>query len=218
MHQRERALEPLVAEVGIELAQLLGREHALVDDDPHAQRREVGVGLVLDALAREIDVALELVAGETVLGDEHLREGGHLFAGRRSRLRRVDRHLPPTEHVESLVGEHLGDVVLRALRLVGRQEPDPRCVRTGCRELEAHGLAVEAIGRLDEDARAVTRVRLGAGRAAVAQAADGGERLVDDRVALATLHVHDEAHATRVVFEPRVVQRRQLAFGHWQSS
>ena len=50
MHQRERALEAFVGEVGIELAELVGREHALVDDDPAAQRREVRVALVFAAL------------------------------------------------------------------------------------------------------------------------------------------------------------------------
>ncbi len=83
-------------EVGIELAELVGREHALVDDDPAAQRREVRVGLVLDALAGEVDVPFELVAGEPVLGHEHLHERGHLLARGRARARSAsigtDRH------------------------------------------------------------------------------------------------------------------------------
>ena len=65
----------------------------------------------------------------------------------------------------------------------------------------------ERVGHLDEDARAVAGVGLGAGRAAVVQAAHRGERLVEDRVALAALHVDDEADAAAVVLESGVVER-----------
>ena len=53
---------------------------------------------------------------------------------------------------------------------------------------------------------AVAGVGLGAGRAAVVEAAHRGERLVEDRVALAALHVDDEADAAAVVLEARVVE------------
>ena len=207
MHERERALEALVAQVGVELAELVGREHALVDDDPAAERREVRLGLVLDALAGEVDVAFELVAGEAVLGDEHLHERGHQLACGRARLGRVDRHRSPAQHVEALVGEHLGDRVGRGIDAVDRQERDPRRVCTRRRQREPDGRPVETVGHLHQDSGAVARVGFRAGRAPVVQAADGRERLLDDPVALATLHVDDEADTARVVLESGVVER-----------
>ena len=100
------------------------------------------------------------------------------------------------------------------------------------REVEGHDRAEERVGRLDRDARAVAGVGFGAGRAPVVEAAHGGERLVEDRVALAAQHVDDEADAAAVVLEARVVEtlrRREVrvrvrldgaavAIGHVMSS
>ena len=69
------------------------------------------------------------------------------------------------------------------------------------------GRPVERVGHLHQDAGAVARVGLGAGRAAVVQAAHRGERLVDDGVTLPALHVDDEPDAARVVLESGVVER-----------
>ena len=42
VHQQQRALDPLVGEVGVERAQLRRSEHSLVDEGSRRQRREVG--------------------------------------------------------------------------------------------------------------------------------------------------------------------------------
>src|SRR5262249_26225410 len=80
--------------------------------------------------------------------------------------------------------------------------------------IDAGDVAVEAIGRLDQDARTVTGVGLGPGRTAVVQATHGGERLIDEIVRRATFDVDDKSDAARIVFEAWVVERRKLAFGH----
>ncbi len=207
MDEPQRALESLVAQVGIELAELSGREHALVDDDATAQRREVRLGLVFDPLAREVHVALELVADQTVLGDEHLREHGHLLARRRPGAIPIDGYCPPAENREALVGEHLFDRVDGRVGAVDGYERDAGGVRAGNGQLEPDGRPVEGVGDLHEDSGAVTRVGLRAGGAPVIQAAHGRERLVDDGVTLATQHVDDEPDAARVVLESGVVER-----------
>ena len=83
-------------------------------------------------------------------------------------------------------------------------------------------VAVERVGDLEQDAGTVAGVGLGTGRAAVVQAAHRREGLVDEAMALATLHVDDEAHPARVVLEAGVVERRKLACdvacGHDSSS
>jgi len=74
------------------------------------------------------------------------------------------------------------------------------------REIEGDDRAVEGVRGLDRDARAVAGVGLGARRAAMVEAAHRGERLGEDRVALATLHVDDETDPTAVVLEAWVVE------------
>ena len=183
MHERECSLDPLVSEVGVERLQLVGREHALVTDDPRAQRREVrgravehgGQG-VLDVLAGEVDVTLELVAGEerarlVRLGCEDLAEHRHDLSRRLARHARVDRHVAPTQDREVLVEEHLLDRADRAVGILGRQERDTRRVFTGGREIEGHDRPEVRVGHLDRDPGAVAGVGLGARRAAVVQAA-----------------------------------------------
>ena len=59
MHERERGLEPLVDEIGIEVGELSRDEHALVDERASGQRREVRAGLVFDALAGDERPAIE---------------------------------------------------------------------------------------------------------------------------------------------------------------
>ena len=69
MHQGERALEPLVTEVGEEHGELRCGQHALVEQRAAAERREVGLLLhrqfVLDALAGNEHLAIEIDAGRT---------------------------------------------------------------------------------------------------------------------------------------------------------
>ena len=100
-----------------------------------------------------------------------------------------------------------------AVDVVDREERDAGRVRPRGRELEVDDGPEERVGHLDQDARAVAGVGLGARRAAVVEVAHRGERQLDDRVALAALHVDHEADPAAVVLEARVVQpdlRRQV--------
>ena len=181
VHEAQRGLEAVVLEVAVERLELTGREHALVDDDPGRQRREVGVGVVLDALAGHVHVAFEVGAREPVLGHEHLAERGQHLAGARAGHVRADRHVPPAEDREPFVGEDLLGVDHRGLDVVAGQERDAGRVLTRGREVEVHDRAVQTVGQLHEDAGAVAGVGLGAGRAAVVQVAQRGEGLVHER-------------------------------------
>ena len=64
VHQHERADEPRVGQVGEERLELPGREHPLVDEGARRQRREVGAGLVLRPLARDVGATLQRVRRE----------------------------------------------------------------------------------------------------------------------------------------------------------
>lgn len=67
-------------------------------------------------------------------------------------------------------------------------------------------LGEELVRELNQDARAVARVRLAATRAAMVEVDENLDALLDDLVGLLALHVHDEADAAGIVLELRVVK------------
>ena len=112
VHERDPALCSLVGEIGEEPAQLLGGEHALVDDRAGRKRREVHTRAgVLDALSHDEAPAFEVVATDGAAGAER-GCGFHedLGKARGARLRplaarkEVDRDLAPAEHAQALLG------------------------------------------------------------------------------------------------------------------
>ena len=70
----------------------------------------------------------------------------------------------------------------------------------------ARDRAQERVRHLDEDAGAVAGVDLGAGRAAMVEAAERAERGIDDVAALRPRYVDDEADAAGIMLEARVVE------------
>ena len=100
--------ETLVFEIGIEIRELFGEEHALVDERPRRQRADVEIlngrfaHALLDAPPAEIKPALELFHIELVAHVEHdlfdLRTRG---VGLLADDGDVDRHLPPAIEIEA---------------------------------------------------------------------------------------------------------------------
>src|SRR5690606_25078896 len=120
----------------------------------------------------------------------------------------------PAEHALALFLDHVLDHLLAgdALERIGREEHLADREPAAGRELvaEARDLAAqEPIGKLDQDAGAVTGLRIRAARRAVAQAAEHLEAVVDDRPALRAVDVRYEPDATRVSLEARIMQAGQ---------
>ena len=141
--QQQRALDPLVQQVGEELGQLGGGQHPLVDEGAGRQRREVGrdlrLELVLDALAGEVHLAVESQpGGPGGVGHEELGEGRHHRASGGPEAARIDRDLAPGDDLQALVGDDGldGRLGLLGRQRVGREEAHPDGVGTGRRELD----------------------------------------------------------------------------------
>ena len=150
--------------------------------------------------------------------NEDLPEDRHRHQRRRSEDRFVDRHLTPTEHVETFCLENALDLSGRGIRhgRVLGEECHAGGVGAGLRQIEGHHVSEEAIRNLDQDAGAITGIDVGAACTAVLEVAERTDRLGDDLVALATVHVAHEIEPARVVFIPGVVEplrRRQVAIG-----
>ena len=118
MHERERALEMRVVQVGVIGAELVGQEHALVDDGAAGDRDRIiagkpallaGVDGIRDRLAQDVEPALELVLALDLLAaaDEHLQVHGLGRLHRLAERRVVGRHLAPAKQRHALALDHL---------------------------------------------------------------------------------------------------------------
>ncbi len=122
-----RRLHQRVAQVGVEVRELRGGEHALVDDGP---RREAGEGdlggLELDGAADDEELALERVGVERLgaATDHELADRRHRLVGDAATVAGVDGDLARAQRDLALGADHLLDAVaqLKAPRRVGRQE------------------------------------------------------------------------------------------------
>ena len=164
--------------------------------------------LVLDAAADHVELALEgVLVGRVVAGaDEQLGDP------RRDRARGaaagglVDRHLAPAEHGLALRLDALLEQPHRLGRVARGQEADGHAVAARLGQLEARLRAQEGVGELDQDARAVPGVGVGALGAAVLEALQRMQRALHDLVRRGRADPCDEGDAAGVVLVARVVQ------------
>ena len=123
MHQRQRALEVRLVQIGIVLAELVGEEHALVDHGAARHRAGVIAGeaavaalvdRLRDRLAQDVEPALEIVLGlgGAVAADEHLHAGGLGRLHGDAERGIVGRHVAPAEQRQALFLDLVGDDAL----------------------------------------------------------------------------------------------------------
>ena len=113
VHERERAREIRIVQVGIVGAELVGEEHALVDDGAAGDRHRViarqpplapRIDRARDRLAQDVEPALELVLALDLLAaaDEHLLVHRLGRLDRTAERRVVGRHVAPAEQRHAL--------------------------------------------------------------------------------------------------------------------
>ena len=213
MHERERALHPLVCEVGEIPAELRGGQHSLVDQRSRREARdhELRAGRALGHPSDHVELALEReqVAVEIERRtDEQLAHHRSEQAGMRTCLALFHRNVAPAEHDLPLRGdgglEELFEL-LAAERLL-RQEAHGNAEAARRRQLETDRRAQERIRKLDEDACSVTGLCVGAGRSAVLEVLERAQRLRDRLVAAHAVEPRHECDAAGVVLERRVVK------------
>ncbi len=226
VHQGHGTFDALIDQVGVKRSDLRCREHPLVDEGSCAQRRHVDAlvrlgdathglvgcpgacvdgNLTLDALAGDERQAVEVNTGGAVVGrHEDLPEDRHRHERRRAKDRFVDGHLPPTEHVEAFSLENALDFSGRCIRHARllREKRHAGGVGAGLGKVEGDDVSEEAIRNLDQDASAIAGVDVGAACTAVLEIAERADRLGDDLVALAAVHVAHEVEPARVVLVP----------------
>ena len=215
MHKRERRFHTRIGEVRVELGELLGAQHPLVDERPPGQAGEVRTGFgadrakfVLDALTHDEGAPLQADAVQPVARDEDLPKAGLHALRTLAEHRVVGRNLAPAEGAHAFLGDdrlNPGDNG-RGMRGIGRQEGDPRRIVPLPGKVEVHDLIQEGVGHLNQDPGTVARVDVTAKRTTVFHAAERPDGRLHNPMAAQPLHVHDEVDATGVVFEPWVVE------------
>ena len=157
VHDRQRRGDPRVGEVGEEVVELVGGQHALVDEGARGERREVDVGLLLGPLAQAERPALQRHPGHAGAGAGHedLHERRHRAAGGRAEDLGLHGHLAPAQDLESLLGGDVLEELAGLGHVVGVTGEEARAdgVRVVGRQVEVDDLAQERVGDLEQDAR-----------------------------------------------------------------
>ena len=223
VHQRERALEIRLMEVAVVGAELIGQEHALVDDGAARDRHRVIAGqppLVLaidrrrDRLAQDVQLALEVVLAELLfpLSNEHLHVDGFGRRHRDAERRIVGRDIgAPAKQLEAFLRGDLFEGLAHHLAPLGvaRHEQHADAVLAGLRQRDAERLRLareELVRNLHQDAGAVAGARIGADRAAMLEIEQDGQRILHDLLGLPALDVGDEADAAGILGEGGIVE------------
>ena len=228
VHEREGGLHRGVLEVGEILVDLLGGEHAFVDECLHRQARDVPVlragqrgcaDVGVGALADDVELALE----REIVGDAGAAADEDLPHERLARTRgvaercAVGRDRAPAEDDLTLGLDQLLETLLNfaAEGRVARQEDEAAAVFAGGRERDARafaGLDEKSMRHLQQHAGTVAGIDLGTAGAAVVEVPEDLERVGKNLVRFAAVHIDHEAHSAGLVFEPGIVQpllRRQ---------
>ena len=218
----DRGFHRGVLQVGEIFRELVGQQHALVDDRLAGEAGDVprlraahrrGADVAVGALADDVERTFEghVVGQRRVAADEHLAHERLAGLGGLAEGGIVRRHRAPAEEGLPL-GLH--DALEALLDLaadgrVAREENDAGAILAGRGQREARLLAdlgKELVRDLQEHAGAVAGVGFAAGGAAVVEVGQDLQRLLQDRVGLAPLQVRHKADAAGIVFKRRIVK------------
>ena len=215
MDERQGRLRARVLEVGEVAAELRRGEHSLVDDGAGRAARDdrIGTALELEPPANHVELALEgvLVGRDGVAGcDEELPD--HRCGSTRGCADEgpVDRHVAPADEALALLLDEADEMLLElaAPSRVDRKEAHRDAVASGLRQRLVENGAEERVGQLEQDAGAVSRVRIGTRCAPVLQVLERLQRAFDRLVLRGRVEPRDERDTARIVLVVGGVEAR----------
>ena len=223
MHQGQGRDDGLVGQVAVEGVQLVRPKQSLVDDGLARQAGDVEVVAVVlgklrvdgvfDDLADDVQLALEsiLVVRLFAASDEELPDQrGHLgrqFPG----LTEIHRHVAPSQENLIFLPDSFLDRPLAPPAMFGApgQEHHAHGVLARFRQRNAGEPALpleEVMRKLEQQARAVTGVRIASASAAMLQVDQHSDGVANDGVGLLAAQIRHDTHAARVVLIGRIVK------------
>src|ERR1022692_2048350 len=222
MYQRQGRNHRRVVEVEVVLADLVGEQHALVDDGARRHRRDIEALAVAKLerlhrvpgfLADDVELAFERVLIERVRAarNEDLTHHRLDLLGALGQTRVVGGYVTPAEEHLAFTGNGTFDFLLarhsRGRR--PRQENHPHAILYRHRQrksLSLTGAAKKGLGKLNQNAGAGALERIGPRRASMSQIFEDLQRSRDNRVAFFAFGMGDEAQTTGVMLVRGIVQ------------
>ena len=190
------------AQVLVEGIELMGQKQTLVDNAARGEGAEVKAlaQRLFDTAADDEEPTLQIVpATLRRRRNEELADARAARLGGAANGLGMHGHLAPRERREPLIAEDCLEVGLASLTAEDHRHG------IDLREV-LHAGAEEGVRKREEQSRAVPCLGVPPRRAAVGQAAEHGQPLLDDAVAGAVVEVGHQPHAARVVLKPRVVE------------
>ena len=209
---------------------MIGKQQTLVDNGAARHAGHVILFAVLElegldvrarGLADHIELALQRVLHDDIVtaANEDLAQHRLLLpdVGRHRHLV-VDRHIAPAQQHLTLGLDGAFHLLFasQARRMLLGQEDHADAVLARWRQghaLRRHLLAVERIGQLDQDTRAVAHQLVGTDGAPMVQIFQNLQRILDDVMRLGALDVGHEADAAGIVFLGGRIQTVFLEMG-----
>ena len=218
VHDRHRALQLGVAQIGVKARELRRAQHPLVDERARGEAgdREAGPGAELGDAPRDEQAALELVLVDDLGAGAHqeLAELGGDVARGLAAGGEVDRNLAPPQWLLAGCDDRLLEHQLLGFpegRVAGKEAVGHgHAARIG--QLVAgdpelgHPRAQEPVGKLDQHPCPVAGRRVGPGGAAMLEVVERRQREIDDVVARLAIQARHAGDAAGVVLVRRVVK------------
>ena len=216
VHHADSGFIILVLQVGIEQAQVVHKEHALVHDGAAGQAGHISaVAGLLEHAAHNVQLAVKIDALAHLGGlfDEALPDSRHTVAGLLAHGIRVHGNLAPCQKFEAfLAGDHLEQ--LHGLRTqvfaLGEEEHAHTVLALVAKaDVQFFGhLGEELVADLQQNAHTVAGLALGILAGTVLQPFHNGQCIVHGLVAFAALDIHHSANAAGIVLKLWIVQTK----------
>ena len=232
VHQREGTDQFLVLQIEEVFTDLVGQQHALVDDGARRQGRNVealalpfrqAADRMFGGLADDEQFALEgiLVGSLLAASDEHLahQRFDRFYAFTQTAV--VHRHIAPAQQCLSFGLDLVGDDFFAGSPCfcIAWQEQHADAVFAGGWQVDfacGQHLAQERIGNLNQDTGTIARQRIGTDCTAVRQVLQNLQPLADPVVTCLTFDMCDESDTTCIMFmawiiETLLLRQRRIA-------
>ena len=222
VHERKGRGHPRVLQVLVIGADLVGEQHAFVDDGARRHRRHVELLAVRElerldrmsrSLADDVELAFQRIGnGDTLAAtDEDLADDRLDFLDRCAETRIVAGNVaPPKQYLPFIFDRALYFVLARKPRGgLFRQKDHSHAIlpeRWQFDALRGQLLSKQSVRNLQKNAGAIASERIGAHRSAMREVAQDLQALLNDGVALGALDVRDETDAARVVLVGGVIE------------
>ena len=227
MHHRHGALAVRILQIAVECPQLMNKEHALVDDGPAGEGRDIRPDVALFELpADDIEQPVEIQPLRHLGGAPHeaLHDAGLRFPRGLAKHLRTYRHLSPAEEFHTVARnndlQHL--LRLQTLQRFLRQEEHPEAVASGRAQIinpDLPGcLHHQPVRDLHHQPDTVSGLAAGVLPCAMLQLLHNLQRVVHGTVALLAPDADDSSDPAGIMLHRRAVQRIVLFRQHGTSS